>query len=219
MATDQRTTGTEDYYRERALEYDRVYRKPERQPELRVLEDWLAEMLAGHNVLEVAAGTGYWTQFFAPRATSVVATDINTAVLDVARQRRAWEPNVSFVKASAFDLGALGGPFDGAFAGFFWSHLLKDQLAQCLSHLADHLRPGGRLVFMDNRFVPGSSTPISRTDEAGNTYQTRPLSDGTTWEVLKNFPSAEELRDHLGPLGGTCTVTDHQYFWTATVDL
>ena len=41
------------------------------------------------------------------------------------------------------------------------------------------------MVYVDNRYVAGSSTPISRRDEFGNTYQLRSLKDGTHYEVLK----------------------------------
>ena len=40
--------------------------------------------------------------------------------------------------------------------------------------------PHARFVFVDNRYVPGSSTPISREDGQGNEYQERTLRDGTT---------------------------------------
>jgi len=40
--------------------------------------------------------------------------------------------------------------------------------------------------------VPGSSTPISRWDAAGNTYQARPFAGGSQHEVLKNFPDERE---------------------------
>ena len=46
---------------------------------------------------------------------------------------------------------------------------------------------------LDNQYVLGSSTPISRTDAEGNTYQTRPLKDGSSHEVLKNFPTHAQL--------------------------
>jgi hypothetical protein len=49
-------------------------------------------------------------------------------------------------------------------------------------------------VLLDNLYVPGSSTPISRTDETGDTYQLRALASGETFEVLKNFPTEGLLR-------------------------
>lgn len=49
------------YYAARATEYEAVYAKPERQADLRLLEAWLPGVFAGRRVLEVAAGTGWWT--------------------------------------------------------------------------------------------------------------------------------------------------------------
>jgi protein-L-isoaspartate O-methyltransferase len=70
-------TGTETYYRRRAAEYDRVYDKLERQEDLESLRTQVASLLAGRRVLEVAAGTGWWTAVYADGAARVVATDVN----------------------------------------------------------------------------------------------------------------------------------------------
>ena len=43
----------QSYYALRANEYDRVYLKPERQADLRQIEQWLPSVLAGATVLEV----------------------------------------------------------------------------------------------------------------------------------------------------------------------
>jgi hypothetical protein len=50
-----------DYYRDRAAVYDAVYAKPERQADLSTLREVLPPLVAGRRVLEIAAGTGYWT--------------------------------------------------------------------------------------------------------------------------------------------------------------
>ena len=65
------TTGTEDYYRERAPEYDQVYSKLERQEDLQAIRAWLPDVLRGRRVLDVASGTGYWTGVFAEHAAFV----------------------------------------------------------------------------------------------------------------------------------------------------
>ena len=51
------------YYKDRAPIYDRVYAYPERQDDLRFLEGYISAQFAGLDILEVAAGTGYWTAF------------------------------------------------------------------------------------------------------------------------------------------------------------
>ena len=112
-------TGTEKYYQARAHEYDAVYEKPERQADLAWLRAWLAPVLDGRRVLEVATGTGYWTAVYASRALSVLATDVSTETLNVARARRAWPATVQFSQADAFGPASVAGAFDAVFAGFF----------------------------------------------------------------------------------------------------
>ena len=51
------------YYKERAPVYDRVYKYPERQTDLRFLESYRPRQFSGLKMIEIAAGTGYWTQF------------------------------------------------------------------------------------------------------------------------------------------------------------
>jgi ubiquinone/menaquinone biosynthesis C-methylase UbiE len=212
-------TGTEDYYRRRAAEYDRVYAKPERQADLTSVREWLPSQLAGRRVLEIAAGTGYWTEVFAGHAASTVATDINPAPLDLARARLSGWTNVRFVEADAFDLDPLDGSFDAAFVGFFWSHVPRAAIGAFLEGLAHRLEPGAAIVILDNRYVDGSNHPISRTDHDGNTYQRRTLEDGTEWEVLKNFPSQDFLQAALEPHTSAVSLTRWTYYWAATCTL
>ena len=54
------------YYAQRAAEYERVFDKPHRQPDIAALKAWLRAQFAGRRVLEVATGTGFWL----PEATA-----------------------------------------------------------------------------------------------------------------------------------------------------
>ena len=45
--------------------------------------------------------------------------------------------------------------------------------------------------------MEGESTPITRRDDEGNTFQTRRLENGNAFEVLKNYPTEQELRDAM----------------------
>ena len=71
------TPPMEKYYSKRAAEYEQIYQKPERQHELDWLRQRIPALLEGRTVLEVACGTGYWTQFIARAARKVHACDIN----------------------------------------------------------------------------------------------------------------------------------------------
>ena len=201
------------YYARRAAEYERIYERPERQGDLARMREVVPRLLAGRDLLEVACGTGYWTCVIAPLARSILATDVGEEVLEIARAKSYPPGRVRFASADAMALGQPRGPLDAAFIGFFWSHVEKSRLAGFLRGLHAVLKPGARVVAVDNRFVAGSSTPLSRTDSAGNTYQRRRLADGSDHEVLKNFPAAEDLRRTVAPIGEEVEVQELTYYW------
>lgn len=207
------------YYPRRAPEYDEIYARPERQEDLAVLKTKVPELLAGLDVLEIACGTGWWTQWIVPAAASVLGTDLSPEMLAQA-QAKAWPSGgVTFRCLDAYDLGTAGRGFGALFAGFFWSHVPRERLPHFLSGLQSALAPGARCVFLDNRYVPGSSTPVSREDARGNTWQERTLRDGTIYEVLKNFPPADEVRRELAPLCRNVEVLELPYYWLAWGEL
>jgi SAM-dependent methyltransferase len=201
------------YYSARAREYEAIYDKPERQPDLRRLAFLLRETLADRNVLEVACGTGYWTERIAPVAARVRAHDLSDEVLAVARSKSLPSDRVQFAKADAFYLPEPPFPCDAAVAGFWWSHIPKARVREFLAGLHARLEPGASVALFDNRFVPGSNTPISRTADSGDTFQTRRLGDGSTHEVLKNFLSREDLLAAIAPDAAEPEIVQLTYFW------
>lgn len=211
--SDPRTTTPhlETYYAKRAREYEQVYEKPERQHELAWLRERIPRLFKGRNVLEVACGTGYWTQHLAVTAHRVYACDINEPVLEIAREKRI--PNATFVKADAIALEGIPAGCNAAFAGFWWSHVKKSGLKQFVSNLAAKVEPGAVVAILDNAWAPGSSTPISRTDAEGNTYQMRTLASGEQMEVLKNFPTPQELTEAVRPVAREAHLESLTYYW------
>lgn len=207
-----------DYYQRRADEYDAIYRKPERQADLRHIEQWLPSEFTGRDVLEIACGTGYWTRFIAATARSVHATDLAAAPLAIARQRVPGT-NVSFALRDAHDPTPVAPPVDAAFAGFWWSHVPRQSLPAFLAALHGALQPGARVVFLDNRFVAGSSTPLSCTDANGDTWQQRRLADGSGHRVMKNFPDEDEVRRCLAGRAGAVTYHRWEHYWAVAYDL
>jgi len=182
-----------EYYAKRASEYERIYAKPERQHDLESLGHKLRRMLRSRRVLELACGTGYWTEVFAPETSEVMALDLNEEVLEIARAKRYPPGRVQFACADCYAPPDLGRRHDALFAGFSWSAVPLARLDGFLAAAAAAVAPGALLVYVDNRYVEGSSTPVSRRDAEGNGYQLRTLDNGSTHEVLKNFPSEHEL--------------------------
>jgi demethylmenaquinone methyltransferase/2-methoxy-6-polyprenyl-1,4-benzoquinol methylase len=201
-----------DYYASRAPEYDAIYLKPERQPDLRAIEAWLPPIFEGSRVLEVACGTGYWTQFIAPVAASILALDAADETLRLAEARVA-HGKVRFVVGDAYALPMSEPRCDAAMAMHWLSHVPKRRMGEFLAGLNGVLQPGAKVVMLDNLFVEGSSTPISERDGDGNTYQARPLGDGSTHRVLKNFPTQSELLAVVANFGTEVAYKAWHYYW------
>jgi demethylmenaquinone methyltransferase/2-methoxy-6-polyprenyl-1,4-benzoquinol methylase len=203
----------ENYYSKRAREYEQIYEKPERQRELEWLRRRIPEVFRGRTVLEVACGTGYWTQFIAPQAKRVYAGDINESVLEIARDKPIPAGKATFFKADAVTLEGAPPGCNAAFAGFWWSHVKKSGIAQFTANLAARLEPGSVVAILDNTWAHGSSTPLSRTDAEGNTYQLRKLANGEDFEVLKNYPTPEELAAAIRPVAREGHLESLTYYW------
>lgn len=204
------------YYAERASEYERIYAKPERGPDIRRLRQMLGSLFQGRDVLEVSCGTGYWTKVIAPSARAMVATDINEEVLEIARSKNWGSAAIEFRQADSYALPDFGRRFTGGFAGFWWSHIPKRKLTDFLTGFHARLEPGALVALVDNRYVAGSNTPISRVDAQGDSFQTRQLSDGSVHEVLKNFPAPSEIESAVGEFAESISITTLDYFWVLT---
>lgn len=205
------------YYNDRAAEYDKVYQIPEEQEDLSKSTELFQNIFANKSVLELACGTGYWTEQISKTANSILATDINKAVIDVARTRQ-YNNNVTFQVADMYSL-SIDKPFDGLFGGFIWSHILLQDIDNFILRLKDLVSENGEIVFIDSKQVQGTNHDkkrITRIDQYGNTFQTRKLENGTTHEVLKNFPSKHFLKNKLSHISTEANIIELEYYWIAT---
>lgn len=199
------------YYKHRAKEYEKIYIKPERQSELRLAEQTIQDIFLNKKVLEIACGTGYWTEKLSTTAHSIVATDINEAVIEIAKAKLYPKNNVSFKIADFFDLDTL--KHESLFGGFIWSHITLQDLNHFISKINSLVESDGTVVLMDNNYVEGSSSAITETDSFGNTYQARQLEDGTSHKVLKNFPTKEVVLQLLAGKVREIEFINLKYYW------
>jgi demethylmenaquinone methyltransferase/2-methoxy-6-polyprenyl-1,4-benzoquinol methylase len=85
--------------------------------------------------------------------------------------------------------------------------------ADFLAGLHGHLLPGARVLLLDNTAIQCRELPIAETDTQGNTYQHRPLPDGSVHRVLKNFPNETELRALLPAGSEQVHFLQRDHFW------
>ena len=198
------------YYAQRAPEYDLTSydRWPERQPDLQESAAALMEAFKERDVLEIGAGTGYWTQKMAQTARSVLATDINQSMLNEAQKKQYPEGKVTFMAADMYGLQHLP-KRNGLFAGFIFSHVLKDDRPRFIDTMNSYVVPSGTVAFMDNNLTTGTD----RSDEHGNQYRIRTREDGSKHEIVKNYPNEEEMRELLKSRASNVEFKNLKHFW------
>lgn len=200
------------YYKERAKEYEKIYDKPERKHDLQEAKKILQQIFFEKDVLEIACGTGYWTEAIAATAKEILATDINDAVIKIARSKTYSPAKIKFETADIFHL-KNNIKHESLFAGFIWSHIKLQELEKFITAVNNMVQSGGTVVFMDNNYVEGSSTPISETDEPGNTYQTRKLEDESEYKILKNFPTEKFIITQIKNKATDIKFINLEYYW------
>jgi 2-polyprenyl-3-methyl-5-hydroxy-6-metoxy-1,4-benzoquinol methylase len=190
------------YYKERAQEYDEwFYRQGryDRGPEgntrwFTEVDEVVAALEALRmegDVLELAPGTGIWTERLVRTATTVTAVDASPEMIEINRAKVASE-RVSYVLADLFSWRPER-VYDAVFFGFWISHVPLERLDSFLTAVASMLRPGGKVFFVDGQREPSSTATDHQLPEQNSQVMTRKLNDGRAFEIVKNFYDPGEL--------------------------
>jgi demethylmenaquinone methyltransferase/2-methoxy-6-polyprenyl-1,4-benzoquinol methylase len=153
----------EKYYAKRAIEYEDIYSKPERQEYIKESKLLLKEYFLDKTVLEIACGTGFWTKTISKVSKSILAIDINNEMLEIAKNKK-YNCEIDFIQDDSYKLEKVNGKYDSLFAGFWFSHIPKSKTKMFLDIIYKKLNEYATIVFMDNLYVNGSNTPISLLD-------------------------------------------------------
>jgi len=204
------------YYSARAEEYDVTasYLLPKHAVAIAPIKARYQLALQGHDVLEIACGPGYWTEAVALTARTVLATDLDPALVSKVKRRLLGVGNVQCQVADAYTLDGVSGPFTAAFSQFWWSHVPMSKLRLFLNTLHSKLKPGALVMFLDD--LPYDHSGGRRVDEAGDLLEERVLRNGDKFEIIKNFPSESDINDTLA--GSSEQVSYKQFrafgYWT-----
>ncbi len=210
MDSDRLIDGMNEYYARRAPVHDELmsYRSVEQMekifaPVIALLEP----MIDGRDILEIACGTGNWTQVLAKRGRHVTATDVNRSMLELAREKEYTPTSPKFVESNAYTLDDVEQCCEVAFMADWWAHIPLERLSSFLENLHRKLLPNGIVIVLDMlpRELPEGET--EHFDEQGNRIRTRTLPDGSRFQVVKNFPARQELSDL------TSCYADEFHYW------
>ena len=205
------------YYRERAREYDKwFYRRGRYDRGTRSNALWFAEAnevfdaLARFDMrgelLELAPGTGIWTERLLGTASRVTAVDASNEMIYINRAR-VNSARVEYVLADLFSWQPTR-LYDGIFFGFWLSHVPLERLDSFLDMLAAALRPGGKIFFVDGRREPTSTAANHQLPGKGEQLMTRKLNDGRAFEIVKNFYDPAALAGRFALHGLNVTVKE-----------
>ncbi|MEH2421867.1 MAG: class I SAM-dependent methyltransferase [Nostoc sp.] len=213
-----------EYYRARANEYDQwFYRKGRYDRGIQNNQRWFNEVAVIKNtlhqiggvddILELACGTGIWTQELLSIGKKITAIDASEEVITINRSKL----NSLSVEYHLTDLFAWQAvtQYDLVFFAFWLSHVPPKLLDSFLTKVYQSVRVGGQVFIIDSSFEPTSTANnhILKNDE--NIYETRKLNNGQEFQIVKVFYQPDELKVQLNKTGfqAKVKVTDNYFIY------
>ena len=198
-----------EYYRARAGEYDEWFLRQGRYDqgkehteawfnEVAELQNYLASLAPLGKILELACGTGWWTEQLVKYADSVTAVDASEEVLELNAERVASK-KISYLQADIFKLD-IQEKFDFIFFSFWLSHVPPERFAAFWKQLETLLKPNGRVFLIDSSHKKEATSKDQELPPQDATIAKRKLKDGREFEIVKLFYKPEDLNSKLSKL-------------------
>ncbi len=198
-----------EYYEARAGEYDDWYLRRGRyshgpvhdtawNAELDAAGRWLDDLPMAGRIVELAAGTGWWSPLLAGKGELWIS-DATPAPLERARERLVAHGLRAHLHVRDAWAEPDGDPAGALFAGFWLSHVERARTADFLALAARWLAPGGRITLIDSLPDPqsGAADHVPPADDRS----VRRLADGREFTVVKVYRTPEEIADDLRAAG------------------
>lgn len=195
-----------DYYRARAGEYDRTapFVDEDGYPELVAA---LERFAPRGRVLELACGTGRWTEELARYATELTAVDASEEMLMATRARVA-RTDVRYVQADLFSWSPSD-RYDVVFFSAWLSHVPPQRFDDFWELVATCLSKAGRVFVIDE--LPAVASLEREVPNAVAPAVERQLTTGERFRTVKVFYEPRLLVDKLAALGWQADV--HSSGW------
>lgn len=212
------------YYSARAEEYDEwFYRTGRYDRGEEINQRWFNEAIvvrtalyqigAVENILELACGTGIWTQELLNIGKQITALDASQQVIEINR-RKLGATNIEYRLVDLFSWQP-DAEYDLVFFSFWLSHVPPTLVDSFLAKVSKSVRVGGQVFIIDSRFEPTSTAKNHILENDGDIYITRKLNNEQEFKIVKIFYQPEELRDKLTQLGfhAEVKVTDNYFIY------
>jgi SAM-dependent methyltransferase len=192
------------YYEARSAEYDDWYLRRGRyshgpvhdaawNTELDMAGRWLDALPIHSEIVELAAGTGWWSPLLAEKG-ELSLYDAAEGPLERARERLVAHG----LRAHLHVRDAWTAPdrqVDALFAGFWLSHVPRGRLDEFLAIARGWLRPGGTFAFIDS--LPDAQSGAADHPRPHDDESVRRLADGREFRIVKVYYEPAALRAAL----------------------
>lgn len=211
-----------EYYQARAGEYDQWFLRQGRYDrgaeqnqlwfaEVNEVQQALADFAPKGEVLELACGTGLWTEQLLLYADSITAVDASTEVIEI-NKARVQSPHVHYVQADLFSWQP-DQMYDVIFFSFWLSHVPPEKFEYFWQIAGAALKPDGRLFFIDSLYTHVSTAKDHHLPGEEITVVTRRLNDGREFDIVKIFYKPDALTARLQNLGWQIRVQQTKHFF------
>jgi demethylmenaquinone methyltransferase/2-methoxy-6-polyprenyl-1,4-benzoquinol methylase len=211
------------FYQARAPEYDEWWQRRGRydrgeeqlldwQRQVATVESALGAFRPTGNVLELAGGTGWWTQHLAETADRLTVVDSSPEALALNR-KRVRRADVRYEVADLFEWRP-DASYDVVFFSFWLSHVPRTRFADFWNLVRTCLDPSGRVFLIDNRDdpMPESALKDPYVVEYGTDLHLRTLSDGSQFRVIKVMYEPRQLESLIAAEGWSVEIDATRWF-------
>lgn len=212
------------YYSARANEYDEWFYRLGRYDrgeelnqrwfkEIDIVKQALQQIGQVEEILELASGTGIWTQELLKIGKRITAIDASEEVIKINRSKLN-SPHVKYHQIDLFTWEP-DAEYDLVFFSFWLSHVPPELLDSFLLKVYKSVRVGGKLFIVDSRFDPTSTANNHILRDDGSIYKSRKLNDGQEFQIVKVFYQPDELQNKLTQVGfqSDVKVTEHYFIY------
>ena len=194
------------YYRARAAEYDesvlndtppRGAGNPTEAEETAQAREALRALGPCNNALELAGGTGIWTQELAGIAADLTVLDGSPEMLAI-NKAKLHDERIRYTCVDLFEWVPVR-TYDLVFFSFWLSHVPPDRLGTFLDKVRDSVTSKGFVFILDE---PADGQMLSGPVTDGM-FQERALKDGRVFSIVKVYYDPLEILGELKKRGFT----------------
>lgn len=193
------------YYQARATEYDEWWYSQGRydrgeelnrqwEQEGQIIRDALHKISPQQHILELAPGTGIWTEELLKIGDKITVVDASSEMIAI-NKAKLQSDRVTYIQADVFEWQTEQ-QFDMIFFGFWLSHVPPEKLGDFLKGGSAMLKPDGLLFIVDSLRNKMATAKNQNMLEKSHIHH-RILNDGREFQIIKVFYPPDGLQSDL----------------------